>query len=191
MKIKDLNEHDKFELFKENILHYKTYKDWLEWMAAVNVLSVEHMKKLPKIKLISGLCEDFACYFCYKYDIDMYDISNQHCLLNWNGLYFDGYNNKGVPRLTDLMFVKSDPYWLCNPQLVSKVREYKYGLLKRENGEDYWSHLDVSPDDIVKYENIMSHKVTDKDLLPNLKIYYDWMSYKVYTNNLCIIDTDV
>ena len=97
------------EKFKTNIAEFRNDADWCRWMAVINGHTEKWAKnRLRKKELIHGYCEDFAVYFCYKYNLPLYNYDNKHFLLFVNGLYYDGYNNRGVDDIHKLQFVKEE-----------------------------------------------------------------------------------
>ena len=131
------------EAFKHNIRNFTEYADYLAFMGVINGRSTEEAKAITGDMLIGGYCEDFAAYFCYKYDLPMLDLDGSHCLVKVDGLYYDGCNNHGVCRLQQLEFVKRTPL----------------------------------------YRNLM-----EEELGAMLKVYDDWKTYEVFTNNFTLID---
>lgn len=95
------------QLFLQNIYNYNDYDDYRQWMGVINNVSADKVPTvITPINLITGYCEDFAVYFAHKYNLDVYDLEDRHCLLFVDGIYYDGFNNKGVTNLLDLQFVK-------------------------------------------------------------------------------------
>lgn len=115
------------ENFKHNIDNYQEYHDYLVWMGTINGKTWNEATTISPDMLIGGYCEDFAAYFCYKYDLPMLDLDGAHCLVKVDGLYYDGYNNHGVCRLQQLEFVKRTPHYriLMETQLEGPLKVYE------------------------------------------------------------------